>query len=212
MSVRTRILLVGVGGHGVVTAARMLGEAGRELGIPTRIGQIHGMSQRGGSVESTVVFGPGQTALVGDGEADVVLGFEPLETARAMGRMSPRTMVVANCDRVSPYDMSRRGDPYPDLDELFASVAKVASRVVVTDALKLAQTAGDARTLGAVLIGAAMGLGALPFESSSMLAAIERACPPAALEANRRAFASGVAAGAQEAQPTEPQAKGQVTT
>ena len=82
-----RILIVGVGGQGVLSAARHIGQAALDHGLEARIGQIHGLSQRGGSVESTVVLGPGSTGFVSMGQADVLLALEPLEALRALARV-----------------------------------------------------------------------------------------------------------------------------
>ena len=80
------VLVVGVGGQGTLTAARVLGEAAMAEGLPVRLGQLHGMSQRGGSVESTVLIGPGRSAFLPRRGADVILGLEPLELLREIGR------------------------------------------------------------------------------------------------------------------------------
>jgi indolepyruvate ferredoxin oxidoreductase beta subunit len=195
ISTRTRILLVGVGGQGVLSAARILGEAARALAIPVLVGQLHGMSQRGGSVESTVVLGGGRTALIGRGQADLVLGFEPLEARRALGRISARTRVLMNLDRVSPYELSRQGLPYPDLEKLVRELSAVAGQVVTLDAAAIAREAGHARALGTALLGTLAGLGAAPLSATSLRDAVEAHTPAATREASRRAFLLGEAMG-----------------
>ncbi|MFH1130352.1 MAG: 2-oxoacid:acceptor oxidoreductase family protein, partial [Pseudomonadota bacterium] len=85
---RIKVLIVGVGGQGVLTAAKMLGDAALHAGFGVTVGQLHGMSQRGGSVEAGVLIGEGESSFIEEGAADIVLGFEPLEVLRALPKMS----------------------------------------------------------------------------------------------------------------------------
>ncbi len=156
---RTKVLLVGVGGQGVVTAAEVLGLALRECApdVGVCVGQLHGLAQRGGSVESTVAIGAGSTAFVGPAEADVVLGFEPLETLRALPRMHATTRVVVNSGTVPPYALARSGLPYPDLSEIGAQIRAVTPHVAVIDGAAIVHVLGDARCLNNVMLGALLG-------------------------------------------------------
>ena len=81
-----RCVFVGVGGQGNLLASRLLGEAALSMGIPAVVSEIHGMAQRGGVVESAVVMGAAQSPVISDGEADILMSFEPLETLRAMSK------------------------------------------------------------------------------------------------------------------------------
>lgn len=192
MSGRTRVLFVGVGGQGVLSAAQLLGDAAVAAGCEATLGQQHGMSQRGGGVESSVVIGAARASLIGPGQADVVAGFEPMETLRAIDRMSERTLVVANRDRISTAEMSRSGQPYPDLGELFGRIESVAPRTQAADIAHLAREAGDPRAVGVVLLGWVAALGGLPFDEQPLRAAIEHRYHGAALRANLRALALGM--------------------
>ncbi len=192
MTARTRVLFVGVGGQGVLSAARLLGEAAVAAGCDAILGQHHGMSQRGGSVESSVVIGPARASLIGRGQADVVAGFEPMETLRAIDRMTERTLVVANRDRISTAEMSRLGEPYPDLRDLFCRVEAVAPRTQAADLTHLAREAGDPRAVGVVLLGWIAALGGLPFGEQPLRTAIEHHYHGAARRTNLRALALGL--------------------
>lgn len=192
MSGRTRVLFDGVGGQGVLSTARLLGDAAVAAGCDVTLGQQHGMSQRGGSVESSVVIGAARASLIGRGQADVVAGFEPMETLRAIDRMSERSLVVANRDRISTAEMSRSGAPYPNLGDLFGRVRSIAPRTHAADLIHLAREAGDPRAIGVVLLGWIVALGGLPFGQAPLRAAIEHRYHGAARRANLRAFALGL--------------------
>ena len=188
---RTRILVVGVGGQGVLTVARMLGDAALAAGLDVRVGQLHGMAQRGGSVEALVILGQGQSTFIGDGEADVVLGLEPLETLRALPRMSPRTRVVLSSGKVVPFSLVREGLPYPPLEDLLDQIRAVAPDLHLVDGPALLEQAGAARSLNICLFGVLAGLGVLPLDAQTLWEAVARRIPAGHLEENRRAFELG---------------------
>jgi len=186
---RCRILLVGVGGQGVLTAAGILGEAALLAGVPVSVGQLHGMSQRGGSVQATVVLGGG-SSFIEAGEADVVLAFEPLEALRAKATMSRRTLLVVSLERVVPFTLAQQGREYPPLEDVLAELRAAAGEVVPVDAAELAERAGR-RSLNVALLGVLGSRASLPFDAELVWRAVETRSPPRALEANRRAFALG---------------------
>lgn len=184
---RFRLLVVGVGGQGVLSAARILGEAALAEGKEVVVGQLHGMSQRGGSVESTVLFGPGRSSFIGASEADAMLALEPLEALRALPRLSRRTRVVVSLGKIPPFTLAQKGQPYPDLDGILTTLRGVAGEVVTVDGPALAEAAGSARALNMVMLGALANLGILPIEPE----AIERAIEFPGGDAGRRAFILG---------------------
>ncbi len=194
MSVMTQtlsVLVVGVGGQGAITAARILGEAAKSSGMPVRVGQIHGMSQRGGSVESTVVIGPGQSPFMPLRGADVVLGLEPLELLRARPKLHAGSRVVVSSGRIVPTPMALKGDEYPDLEEIYDQVRPLVEQLVVVDGEDLAATAGSPRALNAILLGVLAGQGWLPFDERALLDQLDQRSPPKHRESNRRAFQVG---------------------
>ncbi len=172
-----KILVVGVSGQGVLSAARVIGDAARHAGLPVCLGQLHGMAQRGGSVESTVVLGADHQAHIGSGQADVVLGFEPLETRRALSRMSAGCVVVMNTRPVALTTLTQKGRDYPAVDELVTTIAAVAEQVHCLDATRVAQAVGNARAANVVMLGALASLGLLPFDSDALDWAVERRSP-----------------------------------
>ncbi len=191
---RLRVLLVGVGGQGVLTAAEVLGEAATAAGMPVNVGQLHGMSQRGGSVESTVVFGPGNTAFIGPGEADVLVGFEPLETLRAIHRAGPHARVLVSTGCIPPFALAQQSREYPDTGQIVARLREAVAHVVPIDGPRLAAEAGDPRALNAAMLGALLGSGALSLDETAVHSAIERRYGKVHSKTNRRAFDLGAEA------------------
>jgi indolepyruvate ferredoxin oxidoreductase beta subunit len=193
---RLKILFVGVGGQGALTAAKFLGEAALAAGLPVLVGQLHGMSQRGGSVECSVLIGPGESSQLGNGEADVVVGLEPLEVLRALPKMSERTTVVVNLGTIEPFTLAIQGKPYPAVDQILAQVRQVARTVHEIDGPALVKQVGVSRTLNVVMLGALAALGILPFEAALVLRAVERDSAARFWQANRLAFELGMRAAA----------------
>jgi len=191
MSAPLSLLVVGVGGQGAITAARVLGEAAMSAGLPVRLGQLHGMSQRGGSVESTVVIGPGQTAFLPTRGADVVLGLEPLEVLRARPSLHPGSRVLVCRDPVVPTSMSVQGEEYPHVAGILADVQDATDEVIAVEGGAIAAAADAAGALNAVLLGALLAQGWLPFGPDPVKAALDLSSSPARRDRNRRAFDAG---------------------
>jgi indolepyruvate ferredoxin oxidoreductase beta subunit len=170
---RFKLLVVGVGGQGVLLVARCVGEAALQQGQEVMVGQLHGMSQRGGSVHSTVLIGSGHSSFIGPGEADLVLGLEPLEVWRALPMMGPQTVVLMNLGRVVPFTLVQRGLEYPDLDGIRAAIREVAHGLHELDGNALLPAAGDVRNLNILMLGALAGLGLLPLTTEELWQAVE---------------------------------------
>ncbi|MCC7383476.1 MAG: 2-oxoacid:acceptor oxidoreductase family protein [Deltaproteobacteria bacterium] len=171
---RTRILLVGVGGQGILSMGRILGEALRAGGHSVVLGQEHGMSQRGGSVENTLVIGAAEAAFIDPGEADVVVGLEPLETARALPRISKKTSVLMNSATIVPFTLTARGAEHPGPESVLDQVRSVAARVLPVSATRAAEEAGDGRAANVAMLGALCALDWLPLQRELLFAAVDR--------------------------------------
>lgn len=196
---KTDIFVAGVGGLGSLTSSRFLGEAATRAGLKVLAGEIHGMAQRGGIVESTVRIGEVWGPIIGDGQADVLLGFEPVETLRAIAKTSVDTLVVTNRRPIVPANVSMAGEPYPDTDEIIAQIKVHCPKVIDLDATELAKKAGNAQALGSVLLGVVAGAGALPFEAAFLEEVILEGVPEKARRVNKDAFSEGFAWGARAA-------------
>jgi indolepyruvate ferredoxin oxidoreductase beta subunit len=154
------------------------------------------MAQRGGIVESTVRIGDVYGPIVSDGNADVLIGFEPVEALRSIAKVNERTVVIVNTRCVVPANVSMAGAEYPTSEEIVERIRKTCQRVIAFDATDAAKRAGNAQAMGSVLLGALAGSGALPFPASVLEQTILDEVPARAKEVNRNAFAAGMAAAA----------------
>jgi indolepyruvate ferredoxin oxidoreductase beta subunit len=192
-----RILIAGTGGQGVLTAARLLCDGFVERGHHVVSGQLHGMAQRGGAVQSSVVIDGGISPVIASGRADYVVGFEPVETARALPWMSPRTVVYMNTAPVIPFVLAQRAllneevATYPDVNELLGSIRAVTNHAFAFDATRCAKAAGSAQVLNMVMLGGLLGSGSLPCTADEFWNTVSKRMPPALKESNRRAFLGG---------------------
>jgi indolepyruvate ferredoxin oxidoreductase beta subunit len=196
-----RIIIAGTGGQGVITAARLLTEFAVRNGHQALSSQLHGMAQRGGAVQSAVMIDCGISPAIGRTGADLVLGFEPVETARALPLMNARTVVFMNTVPVIPFVLAQNSvldegsANYPSIEELSASIRQVTSRLVTLDATSLAKRAGSIRALNVVMLGCLFGSGLLPYSGEHFLKSVKKTVSTRLAETNSRAFLSGVELG-----------------
>jgi indolepyruvate ferredoxin oxidoreductase beta subunit len=191
-----RLIIVAVGGQGNLLASKVLGEAALLAGVPVRMSEIHGMAQRGGVVESAIVLGRAQSNIISDGEADILLGFEPAETLRALGKCNRNTVVITNMAPVPPFTVAIGKGSYPDLERLKMLIRAKTRRLIAFDALALARSAGHVMTLNMVLLGALIRTGLLPITSEHVKEAIRTKTKANLSAMNVKAFDSGFAAAA----------------
>jgi indolepyruvate ferredoxin oxidoreductase beta subunit len=191
MSDTTRLIIVAVGGQGNLLASSVLGEAAMLSGVPFRMSEIHGMAQRGGVVESSLVFGKAVSTIISDGEADVLVGFEPSETLRALNKCNSRTVVVTNISPFPPFTVAIGKGVYPDLENLQTLIREKTSRLIVLDAVKMAKEAGNVMAVNMVLLGALIRTGVLPLTAENVQEAIRTKTKPAFLDVNLKAFDMG---------------------
>jgi len=194
MSGRWRILITGVGGQGVLSAGRWLGEAAAAAQLPMAVSELHGMSQRGGSVRSEVGIGGMRSPEIADGMADVLVAFEPMEAARALPSISQRTTALVNTRALLPSSLQSTGRPYPPLSSLLGPIDETARSLATVDATALAERAGSPRCLNVVMLGMLAGAEILAIPGDEILAAIVSNALPAFVEINRNAFRLGAEA------------------
>jgi indolepyruvate ferredoxin oxidoreductase, beta subunit len=190
-NVRLRIFLTGVGGQGTLLASRLLGEAALAAGYSPLVSETHGMAQRGGVVVSTVVLGNLKSPLISPGEADVLLGFEALETFRALDRCHAGSLVITNTAPMIPYPVSIGKSTYPDVARLLELMVGSVGSLLAFDAGDLARRAGSPLAVNMVLLGALGFTNILPFPQEDILAMIRTKTNPKFLEANLAAFRMG---------------------
>ncbi len=192
----TRLIIVAVGGQGNLLASKVLGEAALLAGVPFRMSEIHGMAQRGGVVESAVVFGDANSTIISDGKADILLGFEPLETMRAMNKCNIETTVITNLSPLPPFTVAIGKGTYPDVDKLRQQIASKVKRLLAFDGLALAKQAGNPMALNMVLLGALIQSNTVPVTAEQVKTAIKTKTKPAFVDTNIKAFDLGFEAAA----------------
>jgi indolepyruvate ferredoxin oxidoreductase beta subunit len=193
----TNIIFTGVGGQGNVLAAKLVASALLDAGQEVAVGDVFGLSQRGGSVASHVRFWSGGPVppLISRGHLDILVGFEPLETLRILCEFgTPGTLVLMNTVPIPPVGVLMGRSEYPPAERLSEDVRTLAGEVVAIDGVKLAHQAGDAQGLNLVLVGSLVGLGVLPLTLKAMKAEVERSVPARFLAMNLRALDLGSAA------------------
>ena len=185
------IVLAGVGGQGILFASRILGTASIKEGLNVRVSEIHGMAQRGGVVESTVVLGDITSPIVSDGEADILVGFEPLETLRTLKKCSPDTTIITNTAPLPPFTVAIGQGEYPPVDMILEKLKDKVKEVMAFDGNKLAEKSGNPLSLNMVMLGALIGSGKIPISADLMKKTIEQETKRVFLESNLRAFDLG---------------------
>ncbi|MFC1856726.1 indolepyruvate oxidoreductase subunit beta [Thermodesulfobacteriota bacterium] len=189
-----RLIIVAVGGQGNLLASKVLGEAALLSDIPVRMSEIHGMAQRGGVVESALVFGDARSTIISDGEADVLVGFEPSETLRALNKCSARTVVITNLAPLPPFTVAIGRGVYPDLDLLQKLIRAKTANFIGLDAVALAREAGNVLAVNIVLVGSLVQTGLLPLSKECVYEAIRTKTKEAFVDSNLKAFELGFSA------------------
>ena len=191
MKKKINIILTGVGGHGVITAANILGKAAVNAGVNVFVSETHGMAQRGGSVVCNVRLGEGVSgALIPSGSADAIVSTEPIEALRYIKFANNKTMVITDRTPVVPFTVSTGLEKYPDLKDVFNEIKKHALFFDI-DALDIAKKAGGIVTKNIVMLGALSATGILPFKSDLLLETILQNIPDKYAEINKKAFVEG---------------------
>jgi indolepyruvate ferredoxin oxidoreductase beta subunit len=189
-----RLVIVAVGGQGNLLASSVLGEAALLCGISLHMSEIHGMAQRGGVVESSLVFGDASSTIISDGEADLLVGFEPAETVRALGKCNANTVVITNLAPLMPFTVNIGQGVYPDLKELQELIRKKTAKLIAFNAAALAKEAGNVLSVNMVLLGALVQTGILPLTVDQVKEAMNTKTKKAFLDSNLKAFDLGFAA------------------
>lgn len=182
------VMIVGVGGQGSLLASKLLGRLLVDEGYDVKVSEVHGMSQRGGSVVTYVRYGDKvYSPIVTAGEADIIIAFEKLEAARYAPYLKADGRIVVNTQQIDPMPVIIGAAEYPTdvLDELTAKGLSVEA----LDALTLAQQAGSPKAVNIVLMGRAAKYFDIPYER--WIAAIENTVAPKFVEMNKKAFDLG---------------------
>ena len=193
MQKRMRIFFTGVGGQGTLTATTLLARTALEAGLDVVAGEVHGMAQRGGVVESVMLLGGWRSPKLDYGEADVLLGFEPLETLRALPYLQPGGAIFSSSDPLPPLSVALGKAEYPDMQHIMEKARQVAGQCHFVPCRELGMQAGSVQSGNTVLLSVVCSSGVLPFGVDALEAAIKKFLPAKLQESNLKALELGKA-------------------
>ena len=183
------IMIVGVGGQGSLLASRIIGNAVLLKNYDVKVSEVHGMSQRGGSVVTYVKYGESVASpVICRGEADVIISFELLEAARWLPYLKKDGVIVTNTQQINPMPVVTGAAEYPE--NLVEKLKATGANVIAEDALAIAREAGNEKAVNVALIG--LVAHALGFDEETLREAIRISVPEKFLELNLKAFDLGV--------------------
>lgn len=189
------LVIAGVGGQGNVVLSQLIGTALVNAGYLVTIGETYGASQRGGPVMShmrvskEMVYSP----LIAEGTADVILGMEPSETLRMLGRFgNPEVKTIVNPQPIYSVDVAGGEAEYPEMDKLMDAIKGLSAKTWVVSATEEADKMGSPIVANTILVGALVGSGVLPLDRKAMEPILQERFPKA-LEVNLKAFDKGMA-------------------
>jgi indolepyruvate ferredoxin oxidoreductase beta subunit len=188
------LVIAGVGGQGNILVSEILAKAAAAVGYKVTVGESYGMSQRGGSVSSHIrlsrklLYGP----IIPSGCADVIIGFEPLEAARAAVEFgSPGVKIILNPRPVYPVGVLMGKDNYPDLEMLLGKLKDISAQVFYIESTSIAAKAGNPVMQNIVMVGALAGFNHLFIPKETFVRVISQVVPEKVLELNKIAFNMG---------------------
>ncbi|OEU70482.1 MAG: indolepyruvate ferredoxin oxidoreductase [Desulfovibrio sp. S3730MH75] len=191
MSTRLRIFMTGVGGQGTLTATNLLAQAILDSGTDLTAGEIHGMAQRGGVVESAILIGMASPKIA-HGEADIILGFEPLETLRALPYLKPNGIVLSSTEYVAPLSVSTGKAEQTPLELIKDKVNACASKAYFVPCQSLGLEAGAVQSGNVALLGALCATGLIPLKPEELAETIKSVMKPKIADINLKALQLGV--------------------
>ncbi len=182
------IMIVGVGGQGSLLASRIIGNVLLSQNYDVKVSEVHGMSQRGGSVVTYVKYGDEVCSpVVNKGEADIIISFEQLEAARWLPYLKKGGHLVTSTQQIDPMPVITGVAQYPE--NIIDKIKGLGVDVIAVDALALAEQAGTSKASNVVLMGVVSQK--MGFDESVWMQALEQCVPPKFLELNKKAFALG---------------------
>ncbi|MCG1666777.1 MAG: indolepyruvate oxidoreductase subunit beta [Thermoplasmata archaeon] len=184
------ISLVGVGGQGVVSTGIILGNTISKKGINVVMSEIHGMAQRGGIVTVDMRIGDVYGPIIPKGKLDLIIGFEAMETLRALKRATNATKIIMNMEKIIPFTVNIGDEKYPDIEEIIKNVN--IKNIVGIDAISIAKKNGNLQSVNMVLLGAAFATDLLPIEQMDIEESIKTQFPKYSWESNINSFRDGM--------------------
>jgi len=182
------IIICGVGGQGVLLASDIVAKVAMKAGKDVKKSEVHGMSQRGGDVISTIRYGDKvYSPIIGDGMADIILSFEKLEALRNIHLLSDNGKMIVNDYRLDPLPVASGAMEYPE--DIFERIKKRVKKTVILNAVDIAKEVGNIKATNTVLLGVLAKMTEFPKEIWEQV--IEERVPPKTVDINKKAFERG---------------------
>lgn len=182
------ILIVGVGGQGTLLASKIMGKCFLDCGYDVKVSEVHGMSQRGGSVVTYVRYGDRVwSSVIETGEADIIISFEQLESARWLPYLKPDGVLISNTQRIDPMPVIMGQAEYPE--NVLDKISALGVRTIAVPATELATAAGSFRAANVALLGVAARH--TDIDKQLWVDAVVSTVPPKTVEVNKKAFTLG---------------------
>ena len=182
------ILIVGVGGQGTLLASKIMGAVFTDLGYDVKVSEVHGMSQRGGSVVTYVKYGEKVfSPVIEKGQADILISFEQLESARWMSYLKPEGILITNTQMIDPMPVISGKAQYPS--QIIEKISSAGIKTICADALAIAENAGSAKAVNMALLGMAASF--MHIDKQIWIDKILSTVPEKTKETNIKAFEGG---------------------
>lgn len=185
------IYISGVGGQGIIKTSVIMGEAAMKSDLSVVVGEIHGMSQRGGVVSTQMKIGDSRSPIIEEGKADLLLAFEPLEALRAVNMINKESHVVTNTASIYPFNIRQSKHPYPELSTLLDELGSHSKKVIAMDADGIAKEAGHILAVNMVMLGAAAAVPGFPVDKEVIIESMKNNLPEKSIPINLKAFEEG---------------------
>ncbi len=185
------IVIVGVGGQGILTSSMILAKAAMKAGLNVVSSEVHGMAQRGGSVEVHVRIGDVLSPLIPPGNADVMIALEPVEALRFSKYLNENSVVIVNTRKIVPTTVNLGMADYPDLDTILENLRSVTEEIYPVNASEIAENLGAIQATNVVVLGMLAKLVELPFSYEYLEEAVKDVLPPKLHEMNLKALKAG---------------------
>lgn len=185
------IYICGVGGQGIIKTSTIIGEAGMNDGLNVVMSEIHGMSQRGGSVSTELKIGNFKSSIVEKSKADLILAFEPIEVLRGLDKANKDTTLIFNTFPIVPSTLTQTGETYPEIDDIINNLKDNFDYVYPLEANGLAKDAGSILSLNMVLLGACVANESFPLSKETVETAMKHNLAPKFHEMNLKAIENG---------------------
>ena len=185
------IYISGVGGQGIIKTSVIIGEAAMLEGYDVVMSEIHGMSQRGGSVSTELKIGNFKSSIVEESKADLILAFEPIEVLRGLNKANKDTTLIFNTFPIVPSTLTQTGETYPEIEDIVKNLKDNFDSVYPIEGNGLAIDAGSILSLNMVLLGACVANDDFPLSKETVETAMKNNLAPKFHEMNLKAIENG---------------------